>query len=133
MSEAITGQQLDLIGAGGEWAAEFKPLTSPDMLAGATLQERFEAFHAENPHVYTALRRRALAVKERGVKHYGIAALFEVLRFSALMTTGEEWKLNNSYRAFFARKLMAEVPELEGFFEIRTSVADKDEADGAGE
>lgn len=126
MSESILGQQLDLVSAGGEWAAEFKALTAPTMPAGATLAERFEAFHAENPHVYTALKRRALALKDRGVKHYGIAALFEVLRFSALVTTGEEWKLNNSYRAFFARRLMADVPELEGFFETRTSVADED-------
>jgi hypothetical protein len=129
----IEGTQLDLIGSGGEWAAEFKTLTAPEMPAGATLAERFEAFHNENQHVYMALRRRALAAKEKGVKHYGIAALFEVLRFSALMTTGDEWKLNNSYRAFYARKLMAEVPELDGFFEIRTSMADKEANDDGGE
>lgn len=103
-------------------------ITQPAYERGQTLEERFEMFNAANPHVYAELKRMALAAQARGVRHYGIAALFEVMRFSALMTTGEEFKLNNSYRAFFARKLMADVPALEGFFETRVSVADGGEA-----
>lgn len=32
---------------------------------------------------------------------------------------GDEYKLNNDYRAFYARLLMANEPELAGFFETR--------------
>jgi hypothetical protein len=34
-------------------------------------------------------------------------------------TTDAEWKLNNNWTPYYARKLMANEPELKGFFEIR--------------
>ena len=41
------------------------------------------------------------------------------------MTTPDPvFKLNNNHRAFYARLLMAQEAELEGFFEVRSSVAD---------
>ncbi len=88
---------------------------------GRTIHDAFVAFHASNPQVYQALRRLALAMRRRGVKQFGIAALFEVLRYeAALRTAGDEFKLNNSYRSFYARLLMEREGELAGFFETRT-------------
>lgn len=85
-----------------------------------TLEDRFQVFHAANPHVYAALRRLALRLRGQGVERYGIAGLFEVLRYEqALQTNGEDFRLNNSYRAFYARMLMDREPELKDFFEIR--------------
>ncbi|MGR8921988.1 MAG: hypothetical protein ACU85V_20420 [Gammaproteobacteria bacterium] len=84
-----------------------------------TIRERFEKFHAENPHVFEALRRRALRAKARGYRP-GIGCLFEVLRWQHGMTTqGDEFKLNNNFRSHYARLLMEREPELEGFFETR--------------
>lgn len=85
----------------------------------ATLQERFEAFHAENPQVYDGLVRLALEARAAGRAKYGIAALVEVLRWSRMTTTGEDFKLNNDYRSRYARLIMENVPELADFFEVR--------------
>ena len=63
----------------------------------------------------------ALRLRERGRKRYGIATLFEVLRYrSDLTTTGSGgFKLNNDFRALYARRLMDNEPELVGFFSTR--------------
>jgi len=92
----------------------FKGLSSP------SIKERFESFHELNPHVYDALLELAFQARGAGRKQYGIASLFEVLRWSYLMQTqGDEFKLNNDYRAHYARLLMKQEPVLEDFFETR--------------
>lgn len=92
----------------------FKGLSNP------SIKERFESFHDLNPHVYDALRELALRARGAGRTHYGIKSLFEVLRWSYLIQTqGDEFKLNNNYHAHYARLLMTEEPDLEGFFELR--------------
>lgn len=99
---------------------EMPPIVEPPRVAGDTIETRFEKFHALNPHVFNALRELALSLKRGGQPQYSIAALFEVLRFrGALRTQGDGFKLNNSYRALYARKIMKDVPELAGFFETR--------------
>jgi len=85
-----------------------------------TIEERFQLFHDQNPHVANILAQRAFSLKRQGVRHWGIAALFEVLRYEfALKTQGDAFKLNNDFRALYSRMLMDEYPELEGFFETR--------------
>lgn len=93
----------------------------PDYTPEMTIEERFNAFHAANPQVYIRLRDLALMLRARGIQRYGIAALYEVLRFDhALRTVGADpFKLNNDYRALYARLLMERELGLEGFFEIR--------------
>ena len=95
----------------------------PRMVTQRLLRE-FEAFHAGNPDVYDELRTLALRLKDRGWNHYGISALYEVVRFHrALETTDDTFKLNNNHRAFYARLLMKQVPRLAEFFEIRVQKA----------
>ena len=86
-----------------------------------TIEERFEVFHQDNPHIYEELLFMALRLKHRGRKRYGIATLFEVLRYKKDIesTTCSGFKLNNDFRALYARRLMNNEPELRGFFEIR--------------
>ena len=89
---------------------------------GLPLDEQFKAFHAANPHVYEHLRTLALNARRKDIT-VGIAMLFEVLRWQYLMATSDassEFKLNNNYRAFYARLLMEQEPELAGYFETRT-------------
>ncbi len=96
------------------------PLKKPAFVKGATIQEQFLAFHAANPHVYTELRRMAVNLKGQGTMRYGIGSLFEVLRWRyAMQTQGSAFKLNNNWRSRYARLLMDEVAELDGFFETR--------------
>ena len=86
---------------------------------GDTILSRFEKFHAVNPHVYENLRELALAARRAGQRRSGTKALFEILRYATLVTTGEVFKLNNNYTAIYARMLMKEEPELRGFFTLR--------------
>jgi hypothetical protein len=84
------------------------------------LKAEFEAFHADNPHVFTMLADIALDARSRRKTRWGIAALFERLRWiSEFETSGDLYKLNNNHRAFYARLLMATYPELDKFFETR--------------
>jgi hypothetical protein len=87
-----------------------------------TIAERFEAFHKSNPAVYARLRDMALAIRRRGRMRYSINGLFETLRWQHAMQTSDptsDFKLDNSYRAFYSRLLMQQEPELENFFETR--------------
>lgn len=47
----------------------------------ATIQEKFEAFHAANPHVFDAIVRAAFEAKNHGVQSYGMKGIFEKLRW----------------------------------------------------
>jgi len=86
----------------------------------------FRQFHRDNPWVYRELRRLAMDLVDRGFKHYGIAGLFEVLRWHRAMDTesADPFKLNNNHKPFYSRMLMANEPRLEGFFYLRASEAD---------
>jgi hypothetical protein len=81
----------------------------------------FHKFHAENPWVYEELRLMALKLKRSGRESYGVAALFEVLRYEhAIQTKSDDGlKLNNNYRALYARMLAQNEPELKEFFRMR--------------
>lgn len=118
------------------WASQTLPgiddlIRQPERVEGETLTERFLRFHELNPHVYQALRRLALDLARNGRSRIGIGMLFEVMRWQRLVaTTGEEWLLNNDYRAPYARLLMASEPELAGIFETRRSKADGHDFEG---
>jgi hypothetical protein len=81
----------------------------------------FATFHAENPWVYKRLRELALNMKRAGVPCYGIGGLYETLRYEASLTSKDEegFKLNNNYRALYARELARNEPELVDFFKFR--------------
>jgi hypothetical protein len=86
----------------------------------------FRKYHLENRHVYVELKRLARAMKATGRETYSMYSLFEVVRWNiSLQTTGDEWKLNNSYRPWYARLLLLRNPDLEEFFELRHSQADR--------
>lgn len=92
----------------------------------ATIAERFEEFHRANPHVYRVLVRLAREwVNSTGSRKLGIKSLYEVARWRlAIETSDPEYRLNNSYTAFFARLIMRHEPDLDGLFDLRASEAD---------
>jgi len=82
----------------------------------------FRAMHfdSQNGHVYKAFERCALALIGSGVRHYGAKAIFEYLRYATnVRGLGDQFKLNNNYTAYYARKFEKLHPEHEGFFSIR--------------
>jgi len=86
-----------------------------------SIDAKFATFHSENPWVYDRLRDMALAVRRKGIAHYGISGLYETLRYEVSVGTRdiEGFKLNNNYRALYARQLAKNEPELVEFFKFR--------------
>jgi hypothetical protein len=86
-----------------------------------SIRKNFERFHRENPHVYVLLVQYARQVKAAGVTHYAIATLFERVRWHLTIDTKSRdgFKLNNNYRAHYARLIMAQEHDLAGLFELR--------------
>lgn len=101
-------------------------MTQPCLPFGQSLADQFEAFHAANPKVYIVLIRLAREwIRTTGRRKIGIGALFERARWEiAIETSDPDFKLNNNYRAFYARLIMHDHPDLAGVFELRTSEAD---------
>lgn len=99
----------------------------PCLPFGQTPPERFEAFHAANPQVYRILVRLAREWIQRTGRHkIGIGALFKRARWKITISTSDpEFKLNNNFRAFYARLIMAEHTELADVFDLRASEADE--------
>jgi hypothetical protein len=91
------------------------------------LAKKFDEFHAANPHVYEALVVLARRFRERRRDaKTGIGMLYEVLRWEYYLntTSDDEYKLSNSYRAFYARLIMQNEHDLEGIFNTKQSIAD---------
>jgi hypothetical protein len=89
--------------------------------------DRFRKFHAANPHVYRLLVKFSRLIKSRGFQQFGIARIYEHLRWTYdLETKGDEqgFRLNNNWRSFYARLIMAHERDLEGFFETRATPHD---------
>ena len=94
------------------------------------LDREFEKFHRENPHVYRWLREIALRLRRKGRDHYSARTLVHAFRFhTAMGTTDETFKINNNVSPYYARLLMEQEPELDGFFETRIAAADLQEVE----
>jgi len=82
---------------------------------------RFDRFHTKNPHIYERLREMSLALLAKGYKHWGMRNLWEKLRYDLAVETegASDFRLNDHFPPFYARLLMQQCPELQGFFETR--------------
>jgi hypothetical protein len=91
-----------------------------------TIQEKFEKYHADNPDVYVLLVKLARQWVAAGHSKLGIKTLIERLRWEFHVTAVRDvdgFKINNNYAPYYARKIMAEYPELDGLFETRMLTA----------
>ena len=62
----------------------------------------------------------ALGIKRRGTTRYGIAGCLRCfVTVGAFRPVATNSKLNNNFRALYARLLMDNEPELVDFFEVR--------------
>lgn len=85
----------------------------------------FKQYHAENPHIYEYFKRYALRSIERGFTHLSAEFIFNVIRWETPVTaSGEDFKINNNAKPFYARLFMREFEQYEGFFRKRNSKAD---------
>ena len=86
-----------------------------------TIQERFEEFHKAHPEVYAYLLALCIELRGKGFKRYGIRSLWERVRwhFQVEKELGADFKLNDHFHSRYARKIVQNHPELDGFFELR--------------
>jgi hypothetical protein len=98
-----------------------------------TLEDNFRRFHSMNPHVYEMLVKLARRWKRRSPGgRCGIGMLFETARwYLNVVGVGEPMHLNNNYRAFYARLIMDQEPDLAGLFETRRQRFDDDSRETA--
>ncbi|MEG1685751.1 MAG: hypothetical protein RR319_07395 [Bacteroides sp.] len=85
---------------------------------------RAERWRADNPAAwhYMASLAQAEAAAQR---HFSIAWLINAVRRKDFSTsTGERFKINNSYAPVFSRMLIEAYPEVRTYIEVRTSITD---------
>ncbi|MEO0558203.1 MAG: hypothetical protein AAF170_08475 [Bacteroidota bacterium] len=96
------------------------PLFHQPAYKGGSPDAQFLTFHEANPHVYRELVKMARQLKAQGHRSYSIKGLYEALRFKwSLRTHGDVVKLNNNNTSRYARLIMAQEPDLKGFFQTR--------------
>jgi hypothetical protein len=79
----------------------------------------FTVYHNENPQIYKAFVEVAHQAKKKGFKNYSSKGIFELIRWHSAVSAKEHLKVNNNYHAYYARKMMQEFPEFDGFFRLR--------------
>jgi len=118
------GQAVDQLSLDEALAAMDEDLLEPPPPVGQwdTIQARFEQFHRLNPDVYAKLVELARTYQRAGYPRVGIGHLTEILRWQRRMDTydpASEFKLSNDYRSRYARHIMANEPDLDGFITTR--------------
>lgn len=87
-----------------------------------SIDQKFAAFHRDNPHVYATLVRLAREAKRAGKTKVGVKALWERMRWDLWLATAhgaDEPKLDNNFTSRFARLIDEREPDLRGLFETR--------------
>lgn len=85
-----------------------------------TLEQRWRAWIAENEHVYRLFERFTLEAIAAGHHHYSADAIVHRIRWhTGVETRGDEFKINNNYVRFMARRFAAEHSQHAGFFRAR--------------
>jgi len=80
----------------------------------------FERYDKEHPEIWNLFVKITFKLIRRGKKHYGAKAVFEIIRYHRVIQYNDsEFKANNSYTAYYARKFMKMYPQYDGFFETR--------------
>ena len=76
--------------------------------------------------MYRLFVKYTMELVNRGRTRYSADAIMHRVRWETnVVTNDESFKINNNHVAFYARMFMKDYPELEGFFPIRKSEADR--------
>lgn len=109
-------KQLDMFDAATRPSPAVEPPPPPRT---TELDVAFETFLVSNPHVMPAMLSLARAKLAAGYKRIGAKALWEDLREHLRAHKLGQWKLNNSFTALAARRLIELEPALAGVIEVR--------------
>lgn len=85
------------------------------------IEKEFWEFHAANPKVYALFSRFTLDAINAGRVRFSQNFVVERIRwYTAIETRGDDFKINNNYRAYYARLWMRDHPDFDGLFGTRT-------------
>ena len=76
-----------------------------------------------NPEAWAYIRNEAVK-RTYARKRFGIGELVEEVRWHMKAQGVDDFKVNNTHRAYLARRLVAEYPQCEPYIEMRKSRAD---------
>ncbi len=91
-----------------------------DANACPKLVKKFKDFHEKNPRIFEAFYRFSVEarLKRRSLSHWMIAN--RVRWYTAIETTGVDFKLSNDYIGLYGRLVVAHDPQhFEGFFQFK--------------
>ena len=96
-------------------------MTQLNMFARSELEQQFERFHAENPHVYRLFCQFAFEVIRAGHRRFSARTIWERMRWELRVQTRRSgaFKLNDHYPPYYARKFMKDHPNHRGLFATR--------------
>lgn len=82
--------------------------------------KKAKVFDKDNPGIYNIFKKLAIQAYDVGHRKYSSNGIFEYIRwYMSVERRYKTYKMNNNYRAYYARKLMAEDSRFHDFFEIR--------------
>lgn len=103
---------------------DLQPLVHRPTDTRLTLAERYQQFAADNPQVLDLYEHLARRWFDAGNYRVGMKFLAEQARWvTGLQMPGEQWAVNNSYTAFYARALLERRPEWAGRILLRAQKA----------
>lgn len=83
------------------------------------LIKKFMLYNHDNPHIFTEFERYAREIKAHCDKCSAWLIINRIRWDHSIKTNGNKFKISNDFIALFARKLIMERPEFEGFFTLR--------------
>lgn len=86
---------------------------------------KFCDYHEKNPQIWEAFKRITLETIRKGFKHYSAKGIFELIRWHTSIGGTGDYKLQNNYTPYYARKFEDEFPQYKGFFRKRESKFDR--------
>lgn len=82
-------------------------------------------YDIQNPHIYEAFKDMTFKAMNKGYKNWSANGVFELLRWSSSIRGNDEYKINDHYRAYYARKFAKDFPQHKDFFRTRKSKFDE--------
>lgn len=89
-------------------------------LNGRSIREGFNIFDKENPEIYQTFEREALHALHKGRKKLSAKLLINWIRWNYFISGSKKnFKINDAYQAYFARKFVNKYPQYRDAFEFR--------------
>jgi len=80
----------------------------------------FLKYHTNLPQIWRKFEEKALNLIACGIKRFGAKCIMENIRYEESIETKDEFKICNSFTAYYARAFEIKYPAHKGFFETRS-------------